>query len=253
MPSKSSINKYLYFIKKYNIESSDDNTDLLNSIKNISTRKLIISAILWQTNDEKIKDKYRRILRELKIITDIQDKNHTKIHGYIPNWNDIIKKRDMLDKCSRDYLILSLYTYIQPRRSTDYVDMIYVDDNDECDDKHNYYVRNTKNSFVFNNFKTVKSFHRQVIHIPNKLVDILNNYIDSNDIQIGEYILNLKDYRQLYYILKKLVGCSVDNIRHSYISHVYKNGISDSNTIENNAYLMGHSLITHLRYRKNIM
>lgn len=274
MVAQSTLDKYNFFLKKFSnldILKPNDNVKYLQSYLNkknnhlsISTIKLIISAFIWKLKndcpdiDENIKlpviNEYKKLLATFKIETDKIEKNHSNIHGYIPEWDDIIKKRDSLKNAKnyKEYLILSLFTYIPPRRLTDYTSLKYVpNESDMGDRKFNYYVKDTS-TFIFNVFKTSKSFHSQVIKSPIELSEIIETYVIMYKINNGGLLLNMHDYHQLHYILNKLLGCSVDNIRHSFISYSYKNKIPDSDTLENNATSMAHSLSTHLRYRKNI-
>jgi len=273
MVVQSTIDKYNFFLKKFdhldiskpidNITYLQNYTNKKNNNLSISTIKLIISAFIWKLKnncdlDETVRlpiiNEYKNQLAILKIETDKVEKNHSNTHGIIPDWNEIIQKRDSLKSSSnlKEYLILSLFTYIPPRRLTDYTSLKYsIDDSEISDNSYNYYIKSSS-SFVFNVFKTSKSFHSQTINSPSELSQIINNYVDSYHIDSGKLLLDMHTYRQLYYILFKLLGCSVDNIRHSFITYSYKTNIPDSETLESNASSMAHSLSTHLRYRKNI-
>lgn len=268
MPSQSTIDKYMFFLEKFkDLDLSDPSKTLsiLQNTKNvkkqnisISTVKLIISAIIWklksQNDDPKLITEYKQLLASLKQITDMNEKNHSHIIGHIPEWSDILSIRDEQLKLKKykKHLVLSLFTYIPPRRLTDYIKLKYVSSNNFTSDKNfNYFVAST-NKFIFNIFKTSQSFHQQIIDVPLELSIIIKNYVSLYDIKNNELLLNMHIYQQLYTMLFKLLGCSVDNIRHSFISHTYKDNIPDSTTLENNANLMAHSLSTHLRYRKNL-
>lgn len=61
------------------------------------------------------------------------------------------------------YLILSLYTDIQPRRNQDYMDMMVVGHyTDSLDDTKNYLDWNNK-KLIFNHYKASKKYGRQII------------------------------------------------------------------------------------------
>jgi len=268
MPSQTTIDKYTFFLNKFkdiDFSNPSETMSILQNTKNnkkqnisTSTVKLVISAIMWklktQNGDPTLINEYKKLLASLKPITDMNEKNHSHIVGYIPDWNEILNIRDkQLElKKYKKHLALSLFTYIPPRRLTDYIKLKYVISKDYSSDKNfNYFIANT-NEFIFNIYKTSQSFHQQIITVPPELSNIIKNYVLLNNINNDELLLNMHIYQQLYTMLFKLLGCSVDNIRHSFISHTYKNNIPDSSTLENNAKIMAHSLSTHLRYRKNI-
>ena len=65
------------------------------------------------------------------------------------------------------YLILSLYTYTQPRRNQDYLDMLVVKKWKEGMDGGHNYLDIAGQQFVFNKYKTAKKYGVQKIAIPN--------------------------------------------------------------------------------------
>ena len=52
-------------------------------------------------------------------------------------------------------------------------------------------------------------------------------------------------------MLKDSLGCSVDNLRHSFISYTYSKKLLSIQEIQNIADLIVHSIKSHLGYRKN--
>ena len=78
-----------------------------------------------------------------------------------------------------DYLILSLYTLIPPRRNLDYMEM-FICKNAGTDEEKNYLEVNMKNEpykLVFNKFKTSKSAGSQEVTVPDELKRIINIYL----------------------------------------------------------------------------
>jgi hypothetical protein len=73
------------------------------------------------------------------------------------------------------YIVLGLYAYIPPRRNQDYLDMRIVragkkDIPEEMPKEHNYLVlapKDTPTKFIFNKYKTSKTYGQQIIAIPN--------------------------------------------------------------------------------------
>lgn len=263
--SENTVKLYNFYLKKYIKSDFSDVAKTIETIKNSKNRfgepmsesaqKIIISAIMWklskQGNSEILINKYRKEIKEVLKITNETDRDNDVYSGHIPDWNDIIKIRDAQQPYSRDHLILALYTYIPPRRETDYVFLKIANREDDMDDtSFNYY--DTRNQvFVFNVYKTVKVYKKQRIDTPDELINIIEKYIDVHVLKSGDLLLNFKDRFQLLYRLKKLLGCGIDNIRHSFVNNEFKT-MPNSRTLEYNAYAMGHSLMQHLRYRKNI-
>ena len=65
------------------------------------------------------------------------------------------------------YVILSLYTDIPPRRNQDFLDMFVVKKwNKDMDATKNYYDLST-HKFVLNRYKTAKAYGQQVLDVPN--------------------------------------------------------------------------------------
>jgi hypothetical protein len=221
----------------------------------ISSIKIIVSAIIWKlkntTNKENVLKKYRKILGDLRVKHEIQNRDHKNIHGVIPEWKDVLKKRDDADENTVEKLVLALYTYLPPRRLLDYSDMKYVDKK-PSDNDYNYYVEDEE-KFVFNKYKTTKKYGQQEFDAPKELIKIMHDYIDSKNMKHGDFLLGGMNAHKLGYMLNRLCGAGVDNLRHSFVNHVYKKfNIPENEFMENLARYMGHSVETNLRYRKNI-
>jgi len=222
----------------------------------ISTIKLIISSIIWKLRqvkaDAKILKHYSRLIKELKSEAKYQEQDHNKYEGVIPDWKNIIEVRETTT-VPIDHLILSLYTYIAPRRLKDFLLMKITNNVGAKENRGFNYYDTKEKTFTFNVYKTSKAFKGQTFDVPEKLYDIIDDYIKLKKLKSGELLLGFRNYFQLGYRLKKLLGCSCDNIRHSFINHEYENvkNLPESSRMEEVAREMGHSLETHLRYRKN--
>lgn len=70
------------------------------------------------------------------------------------------------------HLVLSLYTKMPPRRSTDYTAMIVEE---PTEDKDKNYFHN--GHFYFNNYKTKKSYNQQVVKISKDMIELLKLYL----------------------------------------------------------------------------
>lgn len=70
------------------------------------------------------------------------------------------------------HLVLSLYTKMPPRRSTDYTAMVV---SEPTEDKDKNYFHN--GHFYFNNYKTKKTYQQQVVKISKDMIDLLKLYL----------------------------------------------------------------------------
>lgn len=255
MPSDATITLYEKHLNRYPDLDLSKPKDVYNHLINLkhndkplspSTIKITICAIIWKLRKnkqpEELIEMYQSYNDKLILKTMKNDRDNTKTHGVIPLWKDIIKKRDSLKGI--DKVLLSVYTFIPPRRLNDF-ELLKIVHKQPKDDDFNYYVLSSK-SFVFNNYKTKSTFKQQIIKAPAKLHNIINDYVKENNIEDDTLLFDFK----IYLRLKKLIGCSVDNLRHSFINNKYKRLTINSKTMEDMAYKMGHNLTTHLRYRK---
>lgn len=91
----------------------------------------------------------------------------------LPKKNPLVKEYDAL----LNHLVLSLYTDIEPRRNQDYLKMMVVKKySDDLSSDSNYYDIKGKR-FVFNKFKTAKTYGRQMVELPEPLVATLTRYL----------------------------------------------------------------------------
>lgn len=184
------------------------------------------------------------------------------------------------------YVLLSLYVLHPPRRS-DYAEM-YISDmslddyhdrvisvsdpysnewyNHSCTNRlkrltldvekktsKNYYV--LSGYFVFDEYKTYKSYGRQVIKLSKSLNDILVNHINRKKLVVGDSLLGLSyaNYlKRLSGIFDSYVGksVSIDILRHSYISDLIPRNVT-LNERKKISLLMGHSVTTQEIYNKS--
>jgi hypothetical protein len=270
--AKSTKKMYEFYLKRYEKSDFSKPREMLEALLEAKNKKgvklsvpcikLIICAIIWKLKNEKgdkeVISKYQSYVSALRAKSNEKESDNSQYAGIIPKWDEIVKIREeQKDKKKwKNYLILSLYTYLPPRRFNDYLYMkIALTPNNMKDHNFNYYDMKDK-VFVFNFYKTSKTYKQQSVEIPEKLQNIIDEYIEQSNLKSGDSLLGFTSYQQILRILKKLLNCGIDNIRHSYINHEYeaytKNGLPNNKILEENALIMGHSLQTHLRYRKDV-
>jgi len=168
--------------------------------------------------------------------------------------SEVITIRDELDKDSIEYLLLSLYTMCAPRRNKDYTEMFIVfDEPNELDTNKNYYVVSEK-QFIFNIYKTAKLYGVQRIDVPDKLSDVLDNWIEKHPMNSEDEFPLLIDKgkrinvvngitRILNNVFKKKIGSSA--LRHIFLNDKFGESLIERKKI---ALEMSHSLSTQNQY-----
>ena len=291
--SENSVNLYLGKVRKLNdgkdfksiafLKKKDEITEKLDGIKNPSTRKNTLSAIMGVLNANKNTPKtllnyYGKMMKDAMNEARTYENSNTKTERQEENWidwEDVLKRYEKLnryvdglldedtkkeimrDKNAREkvarVMLLSLYVLIPPRRTLDYFEM-YVDDADD-DKQKNYYDRE-KNEFVFNNYKTAKHGGQDRIKVPDDLKSVLERHIEFYDIKKGEKLLRMSmgsPPTSIAWIgnhLNILFGkkISVSMLRHIYLTGKYGDNLDE---MKRDAEMMAHTLSEQKNYIKN--
>jgi len=148
-------------------------------------------------------------------------------------------------------VVLSLYTDTQPRRNLDYQKMLVVKNwKEEMPVDHNYYDLKG-HRFVFNQFKTAKTYGRQIVELPESLKATLTYYIKrhplAKEMKTGYPLLvddkgePLVAVNAITRILNKIFGKKVGSsmLRHIFITDKYGGAKTE---MEKDAEAMGHSV-----------
>lgn len=182
----------------------------------------------------KILDEYNNKLRDQTEITEgTQIISQEKIDEVYKNLKN---NRDKNKKQYQDYLILSFYYLIPPRRSLDYQLMKYVKQFDkELSKEFNYY---DGDNFYFNAYKTRGKYDLVEIKVPDNLKQIIDFHLKSNDIKDSDFILRdfkngteLKRKNEMTLILNRIFQdkISVSMLRRSYLTNKYGNATNEMN------------------------
>lgn len=157
-----------------------------------------------------------------------------------------------------DHLILSLYT-MQPPRRNEYFDMLIAKSPSELDDKNNFILWTPKKKeFIFQRYKTAKTYGVERFTIPTELQAVIKQYMKVRDqialpgnnnflVKYGNLPFeNSNDItRRLNRALGKNIGASM--LRHIYLSEKYGKTIK---MMEQDAEYMGHSTEEQRKYVK---
>jgi hypothetical protein len=191
-------------------------------------------------------------------------------------WDDVSKKKSELysaissfisskhitpaqfDKLQQ-YLLLCLYTDIQPRRNQDYLEMYVVKKlGKEYPTDRNFYDITTQR-FVFNKYKTAKKYAEQIEAVPAELQGILHTYIAHHPLaksKTKEFKLLVKadgtplnTVNSITRILNRIFGKKVGSsmLRHVYLSSKYGDTIKE---MEKDGVAMAHSSAVQKSYIK---
>lgn len=279
--SEKSIKLYLTILKNLNdkreilnfkfLEKPKKVLDKIKDYKLTTKRNVIIAivSILKNLGNELYKS-YYDIMIEMnkKIENDTKDNKKTlqQKENWI-EWSDVIKKFEELKKnivLSKnisetqynnllDAVILGLYVLIPPRRSKDFLLMKVSKDGKNLDPKFNW-LDMKKKQFIFNNYKTSKTYGEQIVNIPDELFLILKKYLKVKKESTGFLLVkfnekNLKSDNAITRILNKIFDKKIASsmLRHIYLSSKYGK-INQEQTED--AKLMGHSILQQKEYIK---
>lgn len=242
-----------------------------NYISN-ETIKTALSAIMYKlkenNSNQELINEYTLLLSHMRKICMYKTQN-PQDNNKIPDWEYLIEMNNYW-KTSQEidsdlyYVISSIYVLIPPRRLTDYINMFICNKQinplilKNINDNKNYFFYNDNNAyFIFNNYKTKSKYGSQIFKVPIKLMNIIINYINRRQLKDNDNLFLLKDTEgsgklQFYRLLQKTFNCSVDSIRHSYISYIFSNDIPTTQELKQTSLFMAHSISMHLDYRKNI-
>ena len=197
-----------------------------------------------ETNKQEKNEKQKENWMTSEEIQTIYDDLETKIK---PLW----KKKDLNNKeilQIQDFVILSLFVLIPPRRIMDYIEMKI----NNIDTNKDNFIKG--NNLVFNTYKTSKQKGQQKLQIPKELKSILTKYIKLIADKTDHLLFNNK-FQQLStpnFTLKlnKIFGkkISVNMLRHIYLSEKHADNLKE---MENDFESMGSSLKQSKVYIKN--
>jgi hypothetical protein len=237
----------------------DESKKILEFLKDLppNKRKTILSALVVISNNN---DYRKEMLDDIKDYT-ADAKKMEKSESQTANWvtQDEIKsifneyKQDAMScykksklnmndlQTIQQYIILCLLSgiFIAPRRCLDYTEFKIKNIDKEAD---NYL---DKNKLVFNKYKTAKFYNEQHIDCPKELLSILKKWIKTNN---NEYLLFDSNGEKLTSVklnqrLEKIFGkkCSVNILRHSFLSDKFGDEIERSKKMASVAENMGTS------------
>jgi integrase len=218
-----------------------------NEMKEVNDNKMTDKeSENWITWDEIIE-----IKKKLKEIVDNLFQNNKLL---TPKQYDLILS----------YLILSLYTDQPPRRNLDYMNM-YVVSTAKDQDLNKNYLDWTNKKFIFNNYKTAKTYGSQIVDITPELIETLKIYLSFHPLNTHQKLKFPKNTEFKFLVYNDGSGLSSVNsitrilnkifngkkIGSSMIRHIYLSSKYDIDAMQKDAEEMGHSIEEQKKYMKS--
>jgi len=267
-------------VKNFNfLRNKEGVIDKIKNLKPTTQRSYIISICSILRDNPKFKkiyDEYFILLKEfnnnLKVNT---DKSETQEKNWITQIEviDIHKKLKeevliLLNKKRKiekegfnkllNFMVLSLYTLISPRRNKDY-SLMKISSNVE-NDNFNYLVIDKKNNmkFTLNKYKTDKKYHSINIDIPEPLKEVIILYLKyhplKNELKKQEYDIPflvdekgnaMKISTEITKILNKIFNKKISSsmLRNIFLTDKYTDVMTE---LKNDTKNMGTSVNTAL-------
>lgn len=268
--SKSSIITYASILKNLylkvfkdddmNLGKFDNSEPVLTFLKDMppNRRKTILSALVIITDKKAYRDLMAEDVRDYNKDIHKQEKTPQQEASWVETnqvkevCDDLKKVADLLYKKKQlssadlqqiqNYIIMCVLggSYISPRRSKDYVDFKIKNVDKEKDN----YIE--KGKFVFNSYKTAKTYGKQEVDIPTQLRNIINKWIKTNP---TEYLLfdanggKLSAVKLNQRINKIFDGrkVSVNALRHTFLTDKFGDTIAKKAQVADTMKDMGSS------------
>ena len=256
-------------IKNFNfLKNKNEIMDKLEKYKKTTQRNYIISIVsILKTNPKysKLYNLYYPIMMEFnKDLKNNTEKSQTQKDNWIEQETIMeifnLKKNNVLELINNQkkiteniynellhLFILSLYCCQAPRRNKDYQFNFIMHPKFKIGDELINYTDPNKLQFIFNNYKTNKTYKSQIVDMSNDLIEIFNIYLKYHPLKQllkkdnipllvnfkGEPFNKVNDITR---ILNKIFGqkIGVSLLRNIYLTNKYGNDVKELNEDVNN-------------------
>jgi len=247
--------------KEIDLDMFDNHIDeTLKFLKDIppNKRKTVLSALVIITDKKPYRDLMLSDVRDYNADINKQEKTPAQQESWVDTsqvkdiYNELKKTADLLYKKKQltpadlqeiqNFIILSVSSglLIPPRRSLDYCDFKIKN----IDKEKNNYME--KNKFIFNTYKTAKTYGRQEVDIPVQLKNIISKWIKVNP---TEYLLFDSNMNPLSSVkinqrFNRIFGnrkISVNQMRHTYLTDKFANHSEEQTKLDKAMTEMGSS------------
>ena len=159
-----------------------------------------------KTSNEKTEKQKENWMNKQDII-DIWDSLQNVVKTFTTKKNLSEKQYNIL----LQFMILSLYTLINPRRNSDFMKMIVVKKNEKDLSTDYNYLDLQKRKFIFNQYKTKKTYSQQIEDIPENLWNVIKLYLKFKPTDTNYFLCNfdgqpLPHVNSITLILNKIFG-----------------------------------------------
>jgi hypothetical protein len=183
---------------------------------------------------------------------EVQKKKH-ELHEEVVKWVESKHISPSQYDTLLRYVVLSLYTEIPPRRNQDFMDMYAVKKYSDDLPKDKNYLDSiaSPKTFVFNKYKTAKTYGQQKVELPAELTQALTWFLRHHPLRtnkVKEFKLlvahdgsALNSVNAITRLLNKIFGKKVGSslLRHIYITNKYGDVKQEQ---EEDAKAMGNSV-----------
>jgi len=256
----SNLYKNVFSDDDYSLKNFNDSDMIIKYLKDLEPpkRKTILAALVVLTDNKKYREVMLKDIETSRTKSQQQEKTDKQKDNFIDGntiskiYQSLKKRANQLYKKGdlsyheiqeiQNYIILSLYSglYIPPRRAKDYTEFKIKNINK---DKDNYME---KNEFVFNEYKTSKTYAQQRVEIPKALKTIINKWIKINDTDYLLFDIHCKKLSNvtLNQRIEKIIGkkMGVNGFRHTYMSEKYQSTIQADKDMNEDFKNMGSSM-----------
>jgi integrase len=232
--------------------------EILEYLKDIpgSVRKTRLSALLVITGDDKFKEQMLKDINNYNKDKKNGNKNEKETEAWMTKEEikkifDNLKKRASINYKKgdlkmkelqeiQDFVMLSLFILIPPRRALDFTEMKIKNIDTEKDN----YIKNK--TMVFNIYKTSKIKGQDKIEIPKELKLILNKWLRVNPTEYllfdskGNKLSSVKVNQRFNKIMNK-PKFSVNMFRKVFLTDKYKDTVQKMKKLEEDLEDMGSS------------
>lgn len=167
------------------------------------------------------------------------------------DWNDPVREQ------VQDYVILCVYTYNPPRRCMDYCLMTNPSKYTTTENDSVNHINLDESVFIFNKYKTYRTYSSQIVPIHAELMKILKRYIKINNSMWLFHQKNMKPFtpdvmsKRLAKIMQK-PGFGVNILRHAYVNDMVLPTMPYVDDLKTTANDLGHSFKETVLYKKHI-
>jgi integrase len=246
--TETTANQYIRYLNNLGglvgIKDKEKTLQKINDKYSASTQASIYNALSvccdvsrgYKTLGKFYKSKFRDAITPINEQRNQTEKTE-KEKEYWLNWDDIIKRRNELEGLDR--IILSLYTWLPPRRAKDFGTM-------EINSKTGNSFEPRTQRFIFRDYKTAGTYGEQVIDVPDDLYIELMDYLKGRESGKLLPISTVSITKHLNSIFKPK-KISVSALRHIYDTHHFG---ETKKRMNDTARLMAHSSAQQQQYIK---